>query len=315
MSTGYLAISYKCNERCSFCPCSKEEKGFPFIDFSNIKNAIINFVENKGIDMLVISGGEPTIHPAFFDIIAFATKECGLNTVILSNGEKYYDDAFLDNLSKYADISKLTAITTIHSQNEEEHEAVNLSKGSFHRSIEGLKKLNAMGVDVIIKHCITVNNYKDLLQFYQFIHKTFDESVTIQLCSIDYCGMEEDELEKNMMAFPVMRPYLENMFDEYLADRERGSKRYMYAINMPFCACDPYYWDILTPHSSSYEEYGSPDDSGNVLEKEDIQNNVAAIGDGCKNCAAVSVCPGTYRTAFEYYGDQIIKPYKQQTEN
>lgn len=26
MTQGYIAIGYMCNQKCSFCPCSKEEK-------------------------------------------------------------------------------------------------------------------------------------------------------------------------------------------------------------------------------------------------------------------------------------------------
>ena len=30
MNSAYLAISYICNQKCSFCPCTKEEKIYGF---------------------------------------------------------------------------------------------------------------------------------------------------------------------------------------------------------------------------------------------------------------------------------------------
>ena len=33
MNSAYLAISYICNQKCSFCPCTKEEKKFKYMDF------------------------------------------------------------------------------------------------------------------------------------------------------------------------------------------------------------------------------------------------------------------------------------------
>lgn len=314
MPSAYLAISYKCNQRCSFCPLTKEESRLPFVEFENIKRTIDGFVAEKHIDTIVLSGGEPSIHPSFIDILAYTTRKYALNTVILSNGERYYDDRFLEQVKSCADISKITAITTIHSHIQEEHELVNGSAGSFIRSTEGLKKLNELGAEVIIKHCITVSNYKGLLDFYKYISRNFDESVTIQLCSIDYCGMEQNELNDNMMSFVELRPYLEEMFDAYITNKENGSERYLYAINMPFCSCDPYYWDILTPKAQTYSGYGAPDDNGDIIENLELENNVGTFFKACEMCAAEPVCPGTYKTAFEYYGNALVKPYERQED-
>lgn len=311
MPSAYLAISYKCNQRCSFCPCSRDEAEYPYVGIAQLKRAADEFVKKQHIDTIVISGGEPTIHPDFFEVVRYMTKELGLHTVILSNGERYADKKFIEGLQESADSSKLTAITTIHSQNPEEHEGINGSAGSFQRSIQGLKNMCSLGVEVIVKHCITKKNYRELDQFYAFVEETFPTEVTIQLCSIDYCGMAESELEDCMLSFVELRPYLETMFDRYIECRENGSERYMYAINMPFCACDPYYWDILTPRADTYSGYISPNDIGEAVAQKTIENNVGTFADACKGCAAVEACPGTYRTAFDYFGSRIIEPYTE----
>lgn len=309
MQSAYLAISYKCNQRCSFCPCSKEEAKYPFVALPELKKTAAEFVSEQNIDTIVISGGEPTIHPNFIEFLRFTTKELGLHTVVLSNGERYSDIQFIDQINEQADISRLTAITTIHSQNPDEHEAINGSKGSFKRSTNGLRNLCAIGADVIIKHCITKKNYKELEQFYLFVDEAFPPEICIQLCSIDYCGMDASEIEAHMLSFVDLQPYLEKMFDLYIANRNEGSERYMYAINMPFCACDPYYWDILTPCSDTYSGYASPNSEGEAVKQKNIESNVGTLADACSHCAAAELCPGTYRTAFEYFGNRIIRPY------
>lgn len=310
MNSAYLAISYKCNQHCSFCPCSKEESSFPFVKLENIKETAKNFVLQQGVDNIVISGGEPTIHPDFFEILEYITKKLNCNVTLLSNGEKYSDDAFIRKIDQLNIDKKLTAITTIHSQNPKEHESINGSKGSFLRSINGLKKMSEIGINIIIKHCITTVNYRDLEDFYKFIDEEFDEKVNIQLCSIDYCGIASEDLEKHKLSFTVLRPYLEKMFDLYISNRENGSDRYMYAINMPFCSCDPYYWEILTPKADAYAAYGSPDDSGNVFELDSVDRNVDTFAPACQKCQVNEICPGTYKTAFDYFGDTIIEPYQ-----
>lgn len=312
MISAYLAISYKCNQHCSFCPCSKEETKFPFLPIEELKKTANSFkVENK-IETLVVSGGEPTIHPNIKEFIRFLTKELDINLVILSNGEKYSNMDFCKDLFDGIDMSKITTITTIHSQTASEHERINGSKGSHERSLNGLRNMVSLGADVIIKHCITNENYKELDLFYKYITETMPIEATIQLCSIDYCGVNKESLKQQKLSFVELRPYLEKMFDCYIEDREAGSKRYMYAINMPFCACDPYYWNILTRKSDTYSDYASPSQNGNAKRLENIENNVGTFANACKNCAAEEICPGTYKTAFELFGDEIIKAFKEE---
>ena len=43
--------------------------------------------------------------------------------------------------------------------------------------------------------------------------------------------------------------------------------------------------------------------------KEHVDSNVGLYTNACKKCKANQLCAGTYRTAFELFGDSIVKPY------
>ena len=309
MKTAYLAISYKCNQNCSFCPCSKEEHSYPFVELESLKEVAGKMTRENNVDMIVISGGEPTIHPHFIELIRYILLDCNCSITILSNGENYYRPEFVKKIAELNASDRITCITTLHSQDASEHEEINGSRGSLMRSVEGLKNMFGIGADIIVKHCITKKNYEDLTKFYDFIDETFDEKVSLQLCSIDYCGLTQEELDSHMLSFVELRPHLEEMFDHYIEKCENGSKRHLYAINMPFCSCDPYYWNILVGREDTYSTYASPNNSGQVLKKDNVENNVDTFGEGCRNCQAREICPGTYKTAFECFGDRIIEPY------
>lgn len=45
MNSAYLAISYICNQKCSFCPCTKEEKKFKYMDFQEVKDSVFRLKE------------------------------------------------------------------------------------------------------------------------------------------------------------------------------------------------------------------------------------------------------------------------------
>ena len=191
MNSAYLAISYICNQKCSFCPCTKEEKKFKYMDFQEVKDSVFRLKEELGIMEVVLSGGEPTLHPNFFDIISYLDS-MNIKITLLSNAEKLDDINFVREISNRINSNNISVITTIHSQTEELHERVNGSKGSFRKTIRGLVNVNQAGFHTIVKHCVTKENYTELKEFFQFVDNTFPQSVDMQLCSIDYCGLEEE---------------------------------------------------------------------------------------------------------------------------
>lgn len=310
MTQGYIAIGYMCNQSCSFCPCSKAEKGYPIPTLEELKRAIESMIEDSSINSVVVSGGEPTIHPDFINFIKYlCNKE--LKITILSNSERFSDKKFADEFLTAVPIDQIELITTIHSHLEEEHEAVNGAQGSFKRTIDGLLRIQSGGIHTTVKHCITKANYRDLCKFYEFIDGIFPQETDIQMCSIDYCGLTEENKYDYMVVFPELYSSFEEMFDLYLKKMNTGNIRHMYCINMPLCSLDPYYWDFVAPKIKSYSNYAAPTERGATDVEIGSDDFIGTLGKGCRTCKAEPICAGTYRTAFEYFGDQIICPYEE----
>jgi len=68
MSIPYVQITTICNYRCPHCCFSCTKKG-EHMTFEVFKKAV-EFAKNNG-EQLVIGGGEPTLHPQFWDIIGY----------------------------------------------------------------------------------------------------------------------------------------------------------------------------------------------------------------------------------------------------
>jgi organic radical activating enzyme len=68
IETMYLQITEKCNMHCSHCCYSCDMKG-KHGDYQTIINAINFASEYYGDESISIGGGEPTLHPRFFDIL------------------------------------------------------------------------------------------------------------------------------------------------------------------------------------------------------------------------------------------------------
>lgn len=306
--TAYLAIAYVCNENCRFCPCSKKDKKIEMTtSYSEIMQSVEKF-RADGIERIVISGGEPTLHPDLVRII-HSIQSVGNHVVLLSNSERFSNAKFFENFTNGIDSSKIEVVTTLHSQADEEHEDANQTPGSFSRTIEGLHNLCKSNITVIIKHCITKHNYKDLSNFYVFCDKNFMEDVSIQLCGIDYCGIPADNLKDEMLSFVDLKPYLENMFDLHISRQNDGSCRNLYTINIPLCAADIFYWNykhfMRKKIGKMYQAYKDPRNHS----VSDVDNNIAQCIGVCEQCRASAVCSGTYKSAFEAFGGAIIEPY------
>lgn len=304
MKSAYLAICYACNQNCKFCPCSKMEKQAKMLtDINNLKQTIDD-LDAQGITDVTLSGGEPTLHPHLADLIAYIQSKKMLVTV-LSNSERFSSNAFIADFVSKVDVRRLKVITTLHASTTEGHETANQTPGSFIRTVHGLKNLSNHGIRVIVKHCISKENYQELYEFFEYCNNTFDESVDIQLCSIDYCGMPADVLAQEKLCFSEVRPFIERMFDRHMELKEAGNKRKLYCINMPLCVCDVYYWRYLPRrHEKTYDQYKDPHNS----ETTPAQDNVGIHPKFCSACKVAEICCGTYFTAYDACGPDIVTP-------
>ena len=92
MKTLYCAIGYVCNEHCRFCPCSEGSVNVPSLTYDEICSTIRRAIEERGVENILLSGGEPTIHPEFFRILEFI-KGLNVNISMLTNALRLADEA------------------------------------------------------------------------------------------------------------------------------------------------------------------------------------------------------------------------------
>lgn len=99
---GYLIIEItdKCDFQCKTCIASSGSG--QEVDKNDIKRRINSYVESNGKPGLIfVSGGEPTTHSDFFEILDFV-KTKAERVFIITNGIRIsMDECFLENLSHY----------------------------------------------------------------------------------------------------------------------------------------------------------------------------------------------------------------------
>ncbi|EKD49228.1 MAG: radical SAM protein [uncultured bacterium] len=136
----YFQITRNCNLECSYC-FIKAKKGAPDVPTKSIFE-IAEFMGQYGLLEVRLTGGEPTIHPDFFDIV-HKFKQEGIYVSVATNG--LWGRKMRDELSKE---EHLWIICSIDGP-KEIHERYR--PGTFNKIMENLKTLKNRNPSVRIR--------------------------------------------------------------------------------------------------------------------------------------------------------------------
>ncbi len=132
-----LNVTNKCNLACRHCYV---EQGNTHIELSMFKKAVSQFDDMGGLK-LMISGGEPLLHPEFNDLMEILPSY-ELRAILLSNGT-LIDKKIAKKLSKYVHEVQIS-IDGIRS-----HDLLR-GKGSYEKAMQGILNLKNAGIPVSI---------------------------------------------------------------------------------------------------------------------------------------------------------------------
>jgi len=155
----WLRLSYVCNNNCIFCLDYENQIDPPvkLIPLAEIKKEIKK-VKNTADKKIVLSGGDPTLHPDLARIIKYAKKEGFAKVQVITNGRMFVYQKFIKELIE-AGLDEVTI--SFHSHIPEIYEKLTGIKDSFGQAKQGLDNLlNARqiaGNKLIINIDIVIN--------------------------------------------------------------------------------------------------------------------------------------------------------------
>ena len=146
----WVRLSYDCNNHCTFCLDSDAHNG----TMRGTMDIKVQIVEGKkrGAERLILSGGEPTMHPNFLDFVKLGRKAGYRKVQTVTNGRMFRYPEFL---TRAAD-NGLDEITfSVHGHTAKLHDALVGTPGAFVEETAGLKAALASGrfivnVDIVI---------------------------------------------------------------------------------------------------------------------------------------------------------------------
>src|SRR6185295_5089845 len=141
LETLQVNLGYKCNQSCLHCHVNAGPTRTEMMS-QEVLADVFSFLAVSSIKKLDVTGGAPELHPHFRDLVARARElgarvidRCNL-TVLTEPGQ--------EDLDSFLSKNKVEVTASLPCYTEELVDRQR-GKGVYERSIEGLKRLNALG--------------------------------------------------------------------------------------------------------------------------------------------------------------------------
>jgi MoaA/NifB/PqqE/SkfB family radical SAM enzyme len=293
----YCALLYSCNHCCICCPIDTEKRKSRRLSLSDFRIAIEESDFVPSVDHVELSGGEPTLHPDFIEIVNYVTNDLLSPLFILSNSTRFSDKPFLERFLATSD-NHIQVTTALYSHEPTVHDRITQRPGSFSKTMVGLSNLMKNGVKVSLKTIIQKLNFDHLPQIARFVNSYFPNEIPFTLHGIDLSGRAFKNVQLTGVRFKDVAPFLERTLDELVG--QRPTKVY----SVPICTIDPYYWAHFgTASKLPTKSYRAPN-----TETERNFMNLAGTGiDICNKCAIERLCPGVWYSYVAVYGTDELK--------
>lgn len=241
-----LCVWDKCNNRC--LQCTNPDKPWPAFDGSLaydydslVKRLQTKTEEIKKSDSIYITGGEPTIHPRFLDILNFLKTNFPKQVIkILTNGRAFaYEDYALDVLGTG---ENLEIDVSLYGSDENIHDAVTQAPGSFAQTVAGIKNLlkhkkkkQIIGLRFVLTH----KSYQKVDEFLNLVKKEFSNLDRLIIIFPEYEAQAVKNQGKIMIKYSDVKSEMNSVI---LSIKNLSRIMEVRLYHFPLCVLDKGLW-------------------------------------------------------------------------
>jgi MoaA/NifB/PqqE/SkfB family radical SAM enzyme len=292
-----IKIGFLCNNHCFFCAQGERRNIFGNRSETEIKQALKK--ASRDCQIVVFTGGEPTIRKDIFTLVAFAKKIKFSIIQIQSNGRMFVSKDFC---RKIIAAGANEFALALHGHIPQLHDYLTGSPGSFQQTLKGIKNLKSLGQPVLMNTVVVKSNYRHLPQIAKLLIGL--EVDQFQFAFVHPIASAAKNFDSIVPRISFVSPYLRKA----LEIGEHFNKKVM-TEGVPYCFLVGYencLSEDIIPSMKIFE----PDRIISDFAKVRI-NEEKAKGPNCQKCKYFKTCEGPWKEYPQKFGWDEFAPIKK----
>ena len=290
-----VLLGWKCNNNCIFCSVGHKFPENKIKPWSEIKKHI-EYAKKVNAGTFSFSGGEPTIFRYLIKGIKYA-KSLGIETIeVQSNGRMF---SYKDFAKKVVGSGANRFLISLHGDNRELVDMMNMVPGSFDQTVQGVKNLKELGIENLrFSTVITKFNYNILPRIMKFLLKFDPIGIHVNYLIID--GNAYKYL--NAVMPPRMSKVAPYVQEAIKVVKKAGKEIWIYSF--PYCllqGCE----DVVAEMGTMDTNLIGPDFN---ISLQDNRHKQRVKSESCKSCKYFDLCLGVWKRYAKVYGLSEFKP-------
>lgn len=305
----YFASLKKCNEDCIFC-VKKNDPEIEYLSTKECKDKIGQFAK-AGWKTLYFDGGEPTLRSDLPELVNFAATKGFQEVVVMTNAVVLADKEKVRELLQATEQqnSDLIFSVSLHSHKKDVSEKIVQKKGTFEKTIKGIRNLADVDALFSLYHVINQYNYKDLPEFVDFVEAEFPEVINLTFTFIYPRGGALDHTE----IFPK-----NSKVESYLLEAFEKIDKFDLDFHLATCGVVPLCflegYEKYTVNQQKEENpqaiktIDSSKEEGYKLATDEFHKETKLKAGRCSLCLLNDLCTGVWDFYAEMYGVDELEP-------
>jgi radical SAM protein with 4Fe4S-binding SPASM domain len=228
-----VAITYRCNLRCTFCYAGCNCTTNPVGDDREmttleVKEVLRKIYQDAEVPSVSFTGGEATLRPDLPDLVRYAA-ELGMRVNLITNGTRITDD----RAKLLAAAGLASAQVSLEGVTAEVHEKVTTIKHSFSRTLAAVHHFKAAGVHVHTNTTINRDNLVECPLMPGYVKQEFDNTKFSMNLVVPTGSAALNR--RLVVRYSEVAPYLL----EIAAESKRHGVEFMWYSPTPLCMFNP----------------------------------------------------------------------------
>ena len=291
-----LKVGFICNNHCKFCVQGNKRSIYGSRKTEDLKKIIREAVD--GYEEIVFTGGEPTLHKDFLELVAEA-KRAGFELIqIQTNGRRF---VYLSFCKQTIDAGANEFSPAVHGPNAKIHDFLTSAPGSFAQTTQGIVNIKKLGFLVMTNTVITSRNYKHLPQIAKLL-----VGLGVDQFQFAFPHITGSAAENKDWLIPKKTEVMKYVKKGLDIGIKAGCRVMTEAI--PLCLMkgyEDYIAEKVIPESKVFDAAVTIDNYSEYR-----KNSGKVRGIKCPQCKYFKICEGPWKEYPEMFGWSEFKPVK-----